>query len=311
MAWLILIPVAAAAVALWLLHVRRVLRERSDAVQVAAQQRDKYRRKAERGRRAAEYGAILKRSESIYEQSVARYHQTLQRPLYRMGGALLGYRMLHPEEETKEERKTDDNGGEKTMEKKNNMKQAMFEMFGIGGEEKQADAAEKKEAAPVVAETAPVVEAAPVSAVRPAVEKPHAGSYLAAGTVWEGSLCAEGNVEIAGVFKGSISTKGVATLHSTIDGNVNAGSLTLSGCTLTGDVTVEETVTVSQDSRITGNVTAKELRCAGRIEGDLAVSGAVTLERTAYIKGNIVTDSICVAQGAVICGGVEIKQHTK
>ena len=103
----------------------------------------------------------------------------------------------------------------------------------------------------------------------------------------------------------------MATLHSTIDGNVNAGSLTLSGCTLTGDVTVEETVTVSQDSRITGNVTAKELRCAGRIEGDLAVSGAVTLERTAYIKGNIVTDSICVAQGAVICGGVEIKQHTK
>ena len=143
------------------------------------------------------------------------------------------------------------------------------------------------------------------------VKKPIAeASYLAAGTVLEGTLRSEGDVEIAGEFKGDITTKGTATLHSVVQGNVTANSLTLSGCSLTGDVIVTEVVVISQDSKICGNVTAKEVRCAGQIVGDLKISENTTLECTAQINGNILTGSMSVAKGAVIRGGIEIKMDS-
>ena len=146
--------------------------------------------------------------------------------------------------------------------KNNNMKQAMFEMFGVGSDptakEPAAPAATPKTASAPAPEKS-VMKSAPASIAAPVPEKKVsvATSYLAAGTVLEGTLRSEGDVEIAGIFKGDITTKGTATLHSVIDGNVTANSLTLSGCTLTGDVIVAETVIVSRDSKINGNVTAK------------------------------------------------------
>jgi len=194
------------------------------------------------------------------------------------------------------------------MDKKSNMKQAMYEMFGVGtdvaGKEAPANKVETK-----VKNTPEVVKKAPEQAPAPiAVKKPVAeASYLAAGTVLEGTLRSEGDVEIAGEFKGYITTKGTATLHSVVQGNVTANSLYLSGCTLTGDIIVSEVVVISQDSKICGNVTAKEVHCAGQITGDLKISENTTLECTAQINGNIITGSMSVAKGAVIRGGIEIK----
>lgn len=86
-----------------------------------------------------------------------------------------------------------------------------------------------------------------------------------------------------------------------------AGSLNLIGCTLTGDVKVTGTVTVSEDSQVTGNINAKELLCAGKVNGDLEITGGTTLEEKAQISGGLVTGTLAVVKGAVIRGGVEIK----
>lgn len=197
--------------------------------------------------------------------------------------------------------------------KNNNMKRAMFEMFGVGKAgstevliiEENSTSAESVAAlsTEVASEANPepaVPTAAPVVALRPV-------SYLAADTVWEGTLRSEGDVEVAGVFRGDILAKGSVILHNTVEGNVQAGSLQLSGCSLTGDTTAEERIVVSTNSRIKGSVAAHDLRCAGAINGDVSVSGHITLEQTARISGNIVTGSISVAKGAVICGSVDIK----
>ena len=69
----------------------------------------------------------------------------------------------------------------------------------------------------------------------------------------------------------------------------------------------EEMTVISADSCVRGCVTSHDLRCAGTIVGDITVSGHITLECTAHISGNIITNSISVAKGAAICGGVEIK----
>lgn len=197
------------------------------------------------------------------------------------------------------------------MDKKSNMKQAMFEMFGVGSDN-SANAQPVKEEArpqPVKEEVHPQPAkrlADKAAAVAPA-KKPAAASYLAAGTVLEGTLQSDGDIEIAGEFKGDITTTGTVTLHSAIQGNVTASSLKLSGCKLMGDIIVNGIVFISQDSTVRGNVTAKELQCAGQVTGDLKISENTSLESTAQVNGNVVTGSISVIKGAVIRGGVEIK----
>ncbi len=185
----------------------------------------------------------------------------------------------------------------KNSSNKNNMKQAMYEMFGVGG------GAEGKEAPAKAPESAkPETAAAPAPAPARAV-----ASYLGPGTVLEGTLRSSGDVEIAGSFKGDIVTEGTVRLCSNIESNVTAECVELAGCSLTGDVVAKGTVTVSEGAKIRGSVTAGELLCAGEITGDLNVSGNTALEQRARVDGKVQTGTISVVRGAVIRGAVEMK----
>lgn len=187
----------------------------------------------------------------------------------------------------------------------NNFKQAMKELL---GSEPAPQAAAKK---PAEVKAAPQGQkaAAPHTAAQPPQKPKPAASFLAPGTVFEGSLRCDGDVEIAGSFKGDITTSGTVMLRSNIQSNITAGSLNLAQCSLTGDVVAEGTVCVSEGSRIQGSVTAKELLCAGEITGDLKVSGNTALEEKAQINGSVVTNTLSVVKGAMIRGGIEMQKQ--
>ena len=73
-------------------------------------------------------------------------------------------------------------------------------------------------------------------------------------------------------------------------------------------MTCEGLLVISRDSRICGNITAGEVRCAGTVSGDITATDAVVLESTARINGSIATATLAVDKGAVICGGLTIKE---
>ena len=193
----------------------------------------------------------------------------------------------------------------------------MYELFGVGAkpeieindidEPKNNEVAEKVE--PIVKKIAEkkAAEKAEKKIAEPVIEvKKAAVSYISAGTVLEGTMRAKGDIEISGEFKGDIFTDGSVILRSSINGNITAKNLTLYGCTLVGDATIGNVVTVDKDSVVNGNVAAKELLCAGKVTGDLKLSEGATLENTAYINGNITTATISVAKGAILKGTIEI-----
>lgn len=188
------------------------------------------------------------------------------------------------------------------MSKKDNFNQAFYEMFGIGKEDARKNASTEK-AVPV---SEPVAEkkSKNVSAV-PAQHT--AKTYLAPGTVMEGTITAKGDIEIAGELKGNLVTDGVATVRSDIKGNATAAGLFVIDCVLEGDVTVSGQVQISEKSRIVGNIHAGEVSCAGTVVGDLDVSENVTLDEKARIEGNITTKTMTMARGANICGSLEMK----
>ena len=203
---------------------------------------------------------------------------------------------------------------EKQMEKaqkndsKDNLKQAMYEMFGLGSG--SPDKAENgKDQRPAEKTAAPSGKGASKPEAQAAVPKnaENARTYIAFGTAVKGTLKSTGDIEIAGDFQGDIETKGNVLLRSNMQGNIKAGSLRLQNCELIGDIEAEGLVTISENSRVQGNVKAKELFCNGAIGGELLISGNTELAEQAQIDGTITTETIVVTRGAAIRGGIEMK----
>lgn len=186
------------------------------------------------------------------------------------------------------------------MDKKNNMKQAMFELFGAGGDA----------AIPNAAEVSAAFREAPSPAVTPEsaaeIKASPTDSYLGRGSVICGTLYSGGNVEVAGNFQGDIVSDGMVILHADVQANVSAGSLTLADCTLTGDAEVKTAAFIARDSAVLGNIKAKELQCHGAVNGDLRISDNAALGETARVNGSIETASLSVAKGAVLSGRIDV-----
>ena len=203
------------------------------------------------------------------------------------------------------------------MNKIDNFKKAAYDIFGIGSDEEAAFASSSAEDDmdfnPVM-EAEEVTSAEIVSAVRPkgvaSNNSPYVlvpATYLAPGTVMEGTLRSKGDVEIAGTFKGDIVSEGNVTLHTNINGNITANNLSLVDCSITGDCVATSMIKLDADSKINGNILSSELFCAGNIVGDINVKGNTSFSSTAVVDANISAGSIELERGAKLSGQINIK----
>lgn len=196
------------------------------------------------------------------------------------------------------------------MSKKENFNKAVFDMFGVGNTRPVVEEAPQKDvvteqglstnmqtnevAAPTIA------HAAPYSLVP--------STFLAPGTSLEGKLKSKGDVELAGSFHGEIEADGNVTLRADATCNINATSLNVVSCHLSGDCDISGSATISENSQLTGNITAEDLHCSGTITGDITVKNGLALEHTACVFGNIIAGTISMARGAVVKGTVTTAQ---
>ena len=136
---------------------------------------------------------------------------------------------------------------------------------------------------------------------------------LGSGSIMETTVKAvkKGEKGEPGELKGDVTSEGSVLLRSNLQSNITAGSVKLTGCTLIGDITANGPVTVSEDSKVTGNITAQSLLCAGEINGDIRISGNTQMDANARVSGSVVTGTISVAAGAVLNGSVEMKGTTE
>ena len=98
LAWLIAIICAAAFLILWFRDVRRIMRERRSTLEYAAGQMRSWREKAIKAEDDPHVAAVFRRSETIYQQAVDHYNDTLARPWIRLPAALMGFRPLKDRE---------------------------------------------------------------------------------------------------------------------------------------------------------------------------------------------------------------------
>lgn len=203
---------------------------------------------------------------------------------------------------------------------KENFNKAVFDMFGVGGAPEAA--AEKAPATSAQADQPQKSEVIQTSAgseqLATGVERvdvPHAApyvlvpsTYLAAGTVMEGTLKSKGDVEIAGTFTGEIVSDGDVTVRTKLSGNITASNLTIIDCELEGDCHVTGKMQISEKSHITGNFFAGEMICSGNIIGDTVATSSVTLAPTAKVTGDITTGTLTIERGAFIDGKLSMNK---
>ena len=131
-------------------------------------------------------------------------------------------------------------------------------------------------------------------------------TYFAKGTVIEGTLHSDSDVEIVGDFTGEIVSEGKVTIHSNTVSPIAARELELIGSTLTGDVTVSGGIAVDEASSINGNLRAANLDSAGTIRGNLAIQGAVVLKGNARVIGDIRTPTLSMDRGVKLNGRLDM-----
>lgn len=188
------------------------------------------------------------------------------------------------------------------MTKKDNFNQAMYDMFGVGKNvektEGTAAVVEKQDENVIPFSGNDEPELKVVSSVP---------TYLAPGTRMEGTLRAEGSVEIDGEFRGDIIADGNVIIRTDVTGNITARNLHVMGCCLAGDAHVTEHLVMKENSSINGNVNAGELTSCGTITGDLNIKHNITLEQSAKVVGNVTTGTLTIARGAVVRGTIETR----
>ena len=94
------------------------------------------------------------------------------------------------------------------------------------------------------------------------------------GTVFEGTLRAESNVNVSGRVVGKLIVNGRAV--------------------------------ISQSGRVEGELRATNAAVGGTIEGEIFVEERLELESTAHIDGSIQTDRLIVEEGAVFTGSCKM-----
>ncbi len=106
-------------------------------------------------------------------------------------------------------------------------------------------------------------------------------TLIAKGVKVEGDFNSDGDVQIEGEVKGSLSTKGRLTVgnDASIHAEVKAGDAVISGA-IEGNVIIERRAELKSTAKITGDITAEALivEAGARINGKVTVGGGKAKE---------------------------------
>ncbi len=137
------------------------------------------------------------------------------------------------------------------------------------------------------------------------------GEYTVIGssTTIDSNVTCGGNIKVKGQIKGNVTVNGSADIFGIIEGDIQANDVTLeNGAKVMGNIICKADVNAVSESKITGNIVAKNAYINSHVEGDLQILNELKLTSTASVTGRIVTGSISVASGALLNATVSIKR---
>lgn len=95
-----------------------------------------------------------------------------------------------------------------------------------------------------------------------------------------------------------------------ITGNVHSSSdIRVSGA-VEGEALSKGKLIITEQGRVTGDITATDADIAGKVEGEVKVTNRLVLRKNAIIDGNIYTKTLIVEEGAQINGACRMGERS-
>jgi cytoskeletal protein CcmA (bactofilin family) len=70
-------------------------------------------------------------------------------------------------------------------------------------------------------------------------------------------------------------------------------------------------VTIGRNGNVTANITAKELVIMGKVQGNVECADRLDIRSEGVLSGDVITHRISVEEGAILKGGVEVRNPEK
>lgn len=140
--------------------------------------------------------------------------------------------------------------------------------------------------------------------------KEYAVTIIAEGIQLNGSIKAEGAIDLRGDMTGNVSTKSDFDLSGKLVGDMEADNVRIQGGRMKGDLRATGHVLVDEDSVLLGNLRATSMEMNGRVKGDLEVKGFLVLGSTAVVNGKISAGRLLMQEGAICCGQVQLTSES-
>ena len=129
-------------------------------------------------------------------------------------------------------------------------------------------------------------------------------TVIAEGVMIQGSIQAEGGIELRGEVAGNIVSKGDLRLHGRLVGDVAGKNVEILGGWVNGNVTASGNTKVDEGAVVIGDIRTEALAVNGRIKGDLTVQKSLAMESDAVIVGPVTASRFSIAEGAVLQGEI-------
>jgi cytoskeletal protein CcmA (bactofilin family) len=146
----------------------------------------------------------------------------------------------------------------------------------------------------------------PVQSYRSVPEPETAATIISVGTVIQGTVYCEGNLELYGEVQGDINGSKDLKLQGKLNGAASGINVTLNGLQMTGDLHASGVAQVSEGSVVEGDVDAESLVLNGRVNGNVQVNTRLHLKSNGFIRGAVTAARLMVEEGAEIQGEIHI-----
>jgi cytoskeletal protein CcmA (bactofilin family) len=73
----------------------------------------------------------------------------------------------------------------------------------------------------------------------------------------------------------------------------------------------ENRITIGRNGNVTANITAKEVVIMGKVQGNVVCEDRLDIRSEGLLSGDVITHRISVEEGAILKGGVEVRNPEK
>ncbi|MFZ7132119.1 MAG: bactofilin family protein [Eubacteriales bacterium] len=137
------------------------------------------------------------------------------------------------------------------------------------------------------------------------ITTPAETTIITTATTINGPVISEGNIIVRGHIKGDIECINLR-ISGKVEGNISCVSAELDACTVIGDITAKEKITIKSETTLCGNLVAEDMEINGKVKGNIDVQNTISILEHASILGDVSAASIDMDKGAIIQGQIEI-----